>query len=716
MDAGAAGGAGAADEKGGIVKTVELYPGIHIDVPAAPWNARDRAAWYWPEPMKCSEWCEKYRYLTKGALPGPWRNDNAPYLRGILDLANKRGVEWLAIKKAVQIGVSEACRGLLAFWAHQDPYPCGLALPNEAKGRQIVAKDVTPVFTKEFRRHPELAALISSRAHMITKEEINLTNNFCIYLMWSGSATSMASNPMKRAISDEVNKFEPWAANDADPVSLIQNRLTTFPESIHVLVSTPTNAGEGISQHFEDCNIHGYFLVPCVHCGEYQRLLFGEGGDYGVKWNDEVRGLAKQGRFTDAAAMVRSDPAACWYECCKCHGHISEREKRMMVRAGKWATVDDRGMLPGGKYDDLEAVKEFPPGTKIGLQIGSAYCCWEGWTLSHLAAEFLQARTMQKRFNFRTSRLGEDWEPSAETIKIEVIDDRVKEATLPEGKLPHWTARLVGVVDTQQDHFWLVIRAWGPGMRSQRIWHGKVFSFEEIEQWCRKTPWANEDQRLPAWICDKVLIDSGGTRKFDVEQSADTPMPSRVMDVYAWALKNQAWVDCIKGDARPEVGRYIRRGRGEYVNDKVKTPLPIWLLDVHHFHDELQDLMGRRESVMDAGTGEVTGEVPAWGLNTRHDPEYHHHLTNMHKVPERTGKGAELVYKWRPVRDGVRVDYRACEAYQVAGAFLTGVHQLPDMPTFLQAQEAEIAYRTQPREQPKAFTTPDGRPFLATRR
>lgn len=704
------------------IKAVEIYPGIRIDVPHAPWNARDRAAWYWPATMKPSEWAEKYRRLERGAIPGPWRNDNAPYLRGIMDLANKRGVEWLAIKKAVQIGVSEACRTLLAYWAHQDPYPMGLALPNEKKGRQIVADDIQPIFTREFEKHGELRELLSGRSHDITKEEIKLANNFVLYLMWSGSATSMASNPMKRAISDEVNKFEPWVGNDADPVSLIQNRMTTFPECVHVLVSTPTNSGEGISMHFDDCNIQGYFLVPCVHCEQRQRLLFGEKPiegktGFGVRWSEDVRELSAAGRYKDAAALVRADLQACWYECSVCGGRINEREKRLMVRAGKWGTVADDLILPGGNYDDLEAVDEFPAGTKIGLQVGSLYCCWESWTMSHLAAEFLQARTLQKRFNFRTSRLGEHWEQSSEKMEVEAVDARVKEATLPEGKLPRWTARLVAVVDTQKDHFWLVIRAWGPGMRSQRVWHGKVYSFEEIEQWCFKTPWANEDSRLPAWTVDKILIDSGGTRRFDVESASDAPLPSRVMDVYAWALKHQAHVNVIKGDARPEAGRYIRKGTGEYVNDKEKRSLPIWLLDVHHFHDDLQDLMGRRDQVVNPETGEVVGDIPAWALNTRHDPEYHQHLANMHKIPERSGRGAELVYKWRPVRDGVRVDYRACEAYQVAGAYQTGVHQLPDMPVFLQAMEAELERREQPKpEKRPGFTTPDGRPFLATNR
>jgi phage terminase large subunit GpA-like protein len=698
-----------------LVKEIEIAPGIWIEVPGAPWNARDRAAWYWPQPMLASEWAEKYRRLDRGAIPGPWRNDNAPYLRGIMDLACRRGIERLTIKKAAQLGVSEGMRTLMGYWGHMDPAPMGLALPNRDKGREIVENDVMPFFKATFGRVRELQQLLSARAHDMKKGQIRLANSFILHLMWSGSPASLASNPMKRNISDEVDKFEAWSGNDADPISLIEYRMRTFPDRIHLLVSTPTVSGGPISQNFEASQTKLYFLIACPHCGTRQRLLFGEGGDYGVKWTDEVRQLVKRGLFDEAAAAVLQVQGACWYECCSCHGHISEQEKRSACRAGKWATVGDDHMTADGRIDDAEAIVEWPMGSWVGMHISSLYCCWESWTMAHVAAEFIRARTLSAKFAFRTSTLGEHWEQATETVDAKSIDTRVAEASIEEGVLPRWTARLVAVVDTQKDHFWLVIRAWGPGMRSQRVWHGRVESFEEIEQWCFKTPWRNEDPRLPAWTVDKVLIDSGGTRKFE-EEAEGAPLPSRVMDVYAWVLKHQAHVTAIKGDARPEPGRYLRKGKGEYVTDKEKKPVPIWLLDVHHFHDELADMMGRHVEEIDPATGEVGKKVPVWSLNTRHDPEYHQHLSNMHKVQERTGRGADMETKWRPIRDGVRVDYRACEAYQIAGAYMTGVHLLPDMPTFMQAKEAELRHRTAPREDSRTLTTPDGRPFVAARR
>ena len=698
-----------------LERTVEIHPGIVIRVPVAAWNARERVAWHWAARMLPSEWAERFRFLTKSAIPGPWRNRNAPYLRGIMDLAVKKGIERLTIKKAAQIGVSEALRVLMGFWAMDDPNPMGLALPNKDKGREIVENEIVPFFKEEFDRHPELRELRSARLHDIKKGQIKLANSFLLHLMWSGSPASMASNPMKRAISDEVDKFEAWSGNDADPISLIDKRMRTYSDRIHVLCSTPTTAGGMISESFEQSHYKLYFLVPCPHCGCRQRLIFGENGPYGVKWTDAVRELWKSDPKTAAALVLQ--PAQCWYECCQCHGAIDERAKRQVVRAGVWGTLGPDDLRAGGPIADAEQKPEFPRGSWVGVQTGSLICCWESWTMAHAAAEFLQARTLAQKFAFRTSTLGETWADQVAALNLEVLDERVAAATRDEAVVPRWAARLIAVVDTQTDHFWLVIRAWGPGLRSARVWHGRVESFEELEQWCLRTVWKNEDSRLPAARVDRIFIDSGGTRKFREEtEQSDTPLPSRVMEVYRWYLQHQGMITCIKGDARPEPGKYMRKGGGEYVTDREKRPVPLWLLDVHHFQDQLADLMGQQLEEVDVTTGAVKLEA-AWQLNRRMDPQYQQHMTNLHKVMiSRKGKKTQ---HWQPKRDGLRVDYRACEGYQIAGAFLMGVHQLPELAIFLQAQESELqrrAHPPQPVDVPPAFTTPDGRAFVATRR
>ena len=104
-------------------------------IPAEIWTPAELSAWRMPPEMRPSQWAERYRSLPHGQspLPGPWENENAPYSRGIMDLAAAPGVAQLNVCKAAQIGVSEAMRNLLGYWAHLDPEPMGLTLPDEGK-------------------------------------------------------------------------------------------------------------------------------------------------------------------------------------------------------------------------------------------------------------------------------------------------------------------------------------------------------------------------------------------------------------------------------------------------------------------------------------------------------------------------------------------------------------------------------------------------------
>jgi hypothetical protein len=97
-----------------------------------------------------------------------------------------------------------------------------------------------------------------------------------------------------------------------------------------------------------------------------------------------------------------------------------------------------------------------------------------------------------------------------------------------------------------------------------------------------------------------------------------------------------------------------------------RTGLTLWMLDVHHYADELADLVSR---------GRKNEAEEIWHLNTRNDPEYNQELSNCVKVVERVGNHLEEV--WRPVSDGAVIDFFDIETYQVAAAYIMQIHTLP---------------------------------------
>lgn len=82
------------------------------------WLPAELAAWRPAERLRPSAWAEKHRVLPRGqsAFPGPWRNADAPYLAGLMDLCARRDIEEITIVKAVRQGC--AARYTLSHHGH----------------------------------------------------------------------------------------------------------------------------------------------------------------------------------------------------------------------------------------------------------------------------------------------------------------------------------------------------------------------------------------------------------------------------------------------------------------------------------------------------------------------------------------------------------------------------------------------------------------------
>ena len=666
--------------------------GMVSPVPSELWTAEEREAWRPPPHLKPSQWAERFRVLSRdqSSMPGPWRNDAAPYLRAVMDLAVAPGVVQLNVIKCAQAGASEATRNLIGYLAHLAPDPVGLALPDRSKGRKIIRERVLPLF----RSTPALRALIPARRASLQAENIRLLNGFLLHLMWSGSASSLASDPMLHAIADEVDKMVQWTGREADPVSLLEKRLRSYgARASAVNVSTPTTRAGRIWQLAEGSEMTLYFLVPCPRCGAYQRLVFTQ-----LHWlsaaelaPDDPKRYGEPKRH--AAALLRR-AGAVWYECLHCRGRIEESERRGMVLKGRWATED-------GSIEDAEAVERWPEGTRLALHISGLYVLWTRW--ADVAAERLRASGDPSRtFDFYTQTLGEPFEEQIDHAPTALFSRLAGEAELDEGRLPEWAVRLIATIDTQSDHFWCVLRAWGPGLRSQRVWHGRLATFEELDTLLWRTRWPFAGDAWPASAVDLALIDTGGTRLAD-------DRASRTMEVYRWALGRSSRVRAIKGASQSRPGAYVWMSRG-FLDTRAGRPglspggrpgptVPLWFIDRAHFADELAEAIHAAPAIGLAGAPEAQGVPVAerrWFLNRRDDPEYSAHLASMHKVLLRTARGLRSMWIEKP--SGARHDYWDCELYQFAAAYMALVHLLPGDDAVRAARLAQAAAAAPPAE------------------
>lgn len=657
-----------------------------------------------PRPiMRPSEWAERNVVLRRGesSRPGPLDHRNAPYLRGFLDLANAPGVEELDGMKAGQIGFSAAVHWLIGYWADLDPDPCGLALPNQKKGRSIVSMRLLPFF----RATPCLAKRMSSRTQDESSEKIILGDGFVLHLMWAGSSTSTSSDPMRRVINDEVDKMKSWGGGGGEghTVFRTKTRLSTYDDNkIQINISTPTTRLGMIFRLFQACTVHLYFLIPCPHCQTRIRMVWSQ-----VGWR-HYTGAERAETNRGWAEKVRAEGAA-WYVCQACNEKFDDRQRKRAVQQGWYGTIDPETGIGDGVIERAEERERWPAGTKIGVHVSALYCMWK--SLASLAGQYIESiGNVEAMYTFITEILGETFEQQIERTEVNFYAERSREARLDEGVLPWWTHALITTIDTQADHFWAVIRAWGPQMRSQRVYHGRVETFEELDRLCFEHRFRFEQDRFaPITADDLVLIDSGGTRLAGHSVS-------RTMDVYEWVLQHGSNVRAIKGDNKPQAGRFFRVGRGLYdpgESDAERIEVPLWLLDVHHYQDALADLMRKRF----APDGDDELGEPAWQLNLRNDPEYNQHMAAVDKIA--VEEGGTLVERWATVTENARHDLRDCEVYQVAAAYLKRVHLLPSIEQYAEQIEEESRQLAEINDRPArqtGFTLPDGRRFLITSR
>lgn len=649
-----------------------------------------------PARLTPAQWAEEHVVLPPEApLHGRLRHRHAPYLRGLMNIADAPGVWQLNIRKAGQIGVSAMCRWLLGYWAATRPASHGLTLPDKAKGRKIVARYVLPFF----RQTGTLRSLMTDRSADTQSELISLGNGFILHLMWGGSATATSSDPIMRVINDEVDKMGSWgrSGNEGHPVYRTETRTRTFGERAkQINVSTPTYEDGAISVLVEDSDVRLSYLVKCPHCGKRIALLPGC-----LKWVHLPKGERLERR--EYAAHVREKSSRAWYECQNCEQRITETQRKAIIPRGIWGTTDENGVADGD-IEDAEAVEVWPARTKIGAEVWAIYCTWD--SMHAIAADWIDAAdSIEKLFTFVTERLGMPFEKRVADVSVVDIDSRVEYASRDEGLVPDWAHCLIATVDTQIDHFWMVVRAWGSGLRSARVWHGRLESFDDLDRMAFGNPWEVEGGKWPSMKAAMLLIDSGGTT---TEQGV-----SRTMQVYSYAMDRLAFVRAIKGASSRRAGAYYWRTTG-HADEGVKVPL--WMLDTDHFQDHLADLMRRRLTVGHDDDGEPI-EAQAWELNRRACPDYRAHMRNMHKVPER--RGSKMVERWKPKYRGARVDLRDCEVYQIAGAYMNQVDMLPSQAEYdemrrQQVEAMEHSRRTRSRTA-GGYRKPGGRPWISTR-
>jgi phage terminase large subunit GpA-like protein len=219
------------------------------------------------------------------------------------------------------------------------------------------------------------------------------------------------------------------------------------------------------------------------------------------------------------------------------------------------------------------------------------------------------------------------------------IRDKSALSTAVGGIVPAWAVALIISVDTQKDHFWYVVRAWGTNWRSQLVRQERAGTFTELYN-LFSTPFATDNggQVLP----QVMVIDTGGTG-------------NRTQEVYDFAASDAARIIPIKGNSH--------KGHAGYTLGKQASGLPLYLLNTDYYKDRLQALI-------------KDPDTTKWGVYRDVGENYCLQMASETQIVNRqTGK-----YEWVEINSGGQNHIWDCEVYSVAAYDIGRFALMPAVP------------------------------------
>lgn len=226
-----------------------------------------------PPRVSIAEWSERHRWMTISARPGQWKHYNAPFLVGIMDALDDPLVRTVSVMKGAQTGVTEVGLNWVGRTIHHRPAPVVWVTSKEDTLRNLSQLRLSPMLDA-----PPLDAIVPARKSRDAHRTVSFIKfpNGQLSLVSAQSAASLASDPYRDAILDELDRHPKSVGNEGDSRGLVKARQTTYEAAGAKTfnISTPTiHDASPIEEEFYKGD-QRYYFVPCHACGLMQRIIW----------------------------------------------------------------------------------------------------------------------------------------------------------------------------------------------------------------------------------------------------------------------------------------------------------------------------------------------------------------------------------------------------------------------------------------------------------
>ena len=630
------------------------------------------------QPMAPDEWADGRITLSRRSgsrITGPLRLDRTPYMRGLLRAFLHYRKMWLLM--SAQTGKTTIQQCLLGYCVDQDPGPFMFVYPSKDSAKRRSSKHLIPMLEES----PALARHMSARSDD-TQLFQYILDTMTVNLGWAGSATMLASEPVRYLFCDESAKFKHLDKSEAHPIKLAEARTKSYDELARIVhATTPTlDTSHGWAEWLKS-TMHEYH-VPCTACGKPADLadvpaLVIDPAAWtrdGISLADRLKAAGYQVlrweniRWNNDLAEVEAKAASARYVCEYC-GHPHEFSAVLpMTRLGKWIPTKPTSKDFGARM---------PSWYRGDVKDNSWVNAVRNFLLAAGDPELLQDHLNNDRC--------EPWRELGQSKNAdEILMHRRPYA--PE-TLPFVPVAIFLTVDIRATEIHFVIRAWGPYETSALVRYGVLPRLYRAEPGVAPT---GESLSALDALRDLTFPAPDGHRYGLDLTSIDAPYDRD--EVYAYCRTRTRCV-AIQGEHEDlkQPLSYSRAEKDPVTGEAREDSAFLITVASSYFKDALFNKLA-----IPPGPWPV-GNPGEWMLHAEVGNDYVQHLTAESKIEKKNSRGR---VKWIWHLWHKRNHWLDCEYHQVVLARFAGVRDMqpPSAPVATGPTQEEARYQVMGRD------------------
>jgi phage terminase large subunit GpA-like protein len=405
-----------------------------------------------PEELSTAEWSIRFRRLDSRAgssRPGAWREEVAPYTRGVMDAFDDPAIEEVLLCWGAQLAKTETMLNCMLRCIDMDPANMMLVLPKEDVITEFVKTRLRPTI----EGNPQVYRHVPDGDKTAMGQNGFLFKRCNLFFASMNQPSSLASKPIRYLFMDEIDKGPDTSKkNEGHWMGLAKQRTKTFWNRKIMMASTPTIEQGPVWSTYKSSDMR-IWVVPCSSCNVYTEMRW----EF-MWWDQRPRDM----KPIEFAKAMRMGKVAHGFKCPHCQSLHREGDKWELNLKGKWIAQADEGPTAGFQLSSM-ASNLYPWKDMIA-----------GWYES-------QGDPLMIR-NFINSELGLPYEEKGARSTVDIVLER-RNDLLDRGVVPKWCKVLTAGFDVQGDCVHYSVWAWGERRRAHLVDDGtlpSLFGAEDV--------------------------------------------------------------------------------------------------------------------------------------------------------------------------------------------------------------------------------------------